>query len=54
MLSHRLLQRTVVVLVPLLCLCIQALPAPAAEMTTKPPIANAVIDPDRLRTPAGN
>jgi peptide/nickel transport system substrate-binding protein len=53
MLSHRLLQRTVVVLVPLLCLCIRALPAPAAEVTTKPPIANAVIDPDRSRPPAG-
>ena len=51
MVSYRLLQLAVVV--PILVGCLYALPVLAADPATKPPIADAVIDPDRARTPAG-
>lgn len=51
MMRSRLLRSTMLVLVSLLCLLWRALPATTPAPT--PPIANAVIDPDRTRVPEG-
>ena len=53
MMSHRLLRLAKLVLVSLLCLCLRASLVPAADAVTKPPIADASIDPDRARRPEG-
>lgn len=48
---HRFHRPTTLMFVPLVCLLISVSLAHAA--TTKPPIADAVIDPDRSRVPEG-
>ncbi len=49
----RLLRFTVWVMLLLLCLLMHTSLALAAETATKPPIADALIDPDRTRVPEG-
>ena len=53
MMCHRPLRLTLQVAIPLVCLLVCVVLVATAEATSTPPIADAVIDPDRSRMPAG-